>query len=280
MLTYFISDLHLDAWCPLTTNKGVLRKSFEELYGRYFIPAEAVSIAGDIADDDFTFVAFCEFIAEKYKQVYIIFGNHDLTVRGSFGDVDGFMNWKTTEDKLAWIEIALSAYPNVHLLDGNVVDGFGGTMGMCDFTYDRYEGRPYDTVGTWHNEWYDGRHWNYMGQDPIKIWESEKAKMDDLVKAAPKVMLTHFFPTQMGIQPQFVDTYKTAWYCFDGAKFLEQLPETTIWQAGHTHGCLDTNWVDKNGKGHRIICNTLGLPHEKFPFVSFKEAETFLIDVV
>ena len=145
MLTYFISDLHLDARCPLTTNKAVLRKTFEELYNQFFLPAEAVSIAGDIADDDFTFVAFCEFIAEKYKQVYIIFGNHDLTVRGSFGDVDGFMKWKTTEDKLDYIRIALLAYHNVHLLDGNVVDGFGGTMGMCDFTYDRYEGRPYDT---------------------------------------------------------------------------------------------------------------------------------------
>ena len=87
-----------------------------------------MSIAGDIADDDFTFVTFCEFIAEKYKQVYIIFGNHDLTVRGSFGDVDGFMKWKTTEDKLDYIQIALLAYPNVHLLDGNVVDGFGGTI--------------------------------------------------------------------------------------------------------------------------------------------------------
>ena len=107
MLTYFISDLHLDAWCPLTTNKGILRKSFEEIYNRYFIPAEAVSIAGDVADDDVTFVAFCEFIAEKYKQVYMVFGNHDLTVRGSFGQIDGYMQWKTTEDKLDYLKIAL-----------------------------------------------------------------------------------------------------------------------------------------------------------------------------
>lgn len=279
MLTYFISDLHLDAWCPLTTNKGILRKSFEEIYNRYFIPAEAVSIAGDIADDDVTFVAFCEFIAEKYKQVYMVFGNHDLTVRGSFGQIDGYMQWKTTEDKLDYLKIALAAYPNVHLLDGHVIDGFGGTMGMCDFSYDGYQGRPYDTLSMWHKDWYDGRHWNYMGQDPLAIWKSEASKMDEVVKSAPKVMLTHYFPVQMGVQPQFVDAYQTAWYCFDGAKFLEQLPESTIWQAGHTHGCIDTKWVDKNGKGHRIICNTLGLPHEKFPFVSFKEAETFLIDI-
>lgn len=279
MLTYFISDLHLDAWCPLTTNKGILRKSFEELYSRYFIPAEAVSIAGDIADDEFTFLAFCEFISEKYKHVYLVFGNHDLTVKGSFIDLDGFKQWKTTEDKLDYLKISLMAYPNVHLLDGHVIDEFGGTMGMCDFSYDGYGGIPYDTLTLWHKDWYDGRHWNYMGQDPLAIWKAEEAKMEALAKAAPKVILTHFFPIQMGIQSQFVDTHKTAWYCFDGAKFLEQLPETTIWQAGHTHGCLNTNWVDKNGKGHRIICNTLGLPHEKFPFASFKEAEIFLIDI-
>lgn len=279
MLTYFISDLHLDAWCPLTTNKGILRASFEDLYNRYFIPAEAVSIAGDIADDEFTFLAFCEFISEKYNQVYLVFGNHDLTVRGSFVDIEGFKQWKTTEDKLDYLKISLLAYPNIHLLDGQVIDGFGGTMGMCDFSYDGYEGRPYDTLTMWHKDWYDGRHWNYMGQDPLAIWADEERKMDTISKASPKVVLTHFFPTQMGIQSQFVDNYKTAWYCFNGEKFLEQLPDSTIWQAGHTHGCIDTNWVDRNGKGHRIICNTLGLPHERFPFMSFKEAETFLIDI-
>lgn len=279
MLTYFISDLHLDAWCPLTTNKGILRASFEDLYNRYFIPAEAVSIAGDIADDEFTFLAFCEFISEKYNQVYLVFGNHDLTVKGSFIDIEGFKQWKTTEDKLDYLKISLLAYPNIHLLDGQVIDGFGGTMGMCDFSYDGYEGRPYDTLTMWHKDWYDGRHWNYMGQDPLAIWADEERKMDTISKASPKVVLTHFFPTQMGIQSQFVDTYKTAWYCFNGERFLEQLPDSTIWQAGHTHGCIDTNWVDRNGKGHRIICNTLGLPHERFPFMSFKEAETFLIDI-
>ena len=279
MLTYFISDLHLDAWCPLTTNKAILRKSFDELYERYFLPAEAVSIAGDIADDDVTFLAFCKYISEKYKHVYLVFGNHDLTVRGSFIDLDGFTQWKTTEDKLDYLKMSLLALHNVHFLDGNVIDGFGGTMGMCDFTYDGYEGRPYDTLAMWHRDWYDGRHWNYMGQDPLAILKSESDKIDAVVKEAPKVVLTHFLPTQLGIQPQFVNTYRTAWYCFDGAKYLEQLPETTIWQCGHTHGCLDTTWVDNNGKGHRIICNTLGLPHENFPFVSFKEAKTFLIDV-
>lgn len=279
MLTYFISDLHLDAWCPLTTNKGILRASFEDLYNRYFIPAEAVSIAGDIADDEFTFLAFCEFISEKYNQVYLVFGNHDLTVRGSFVDIEGFKQWKTTEDKLDYLKISLLAYPNIHLLDGQLIDGFGGTMGMCDFSYDGYEGRPYDTLTMWHKDWYDGRHWNYMGQDPLAIWADEERKMDMISKASPKVVLTHFFPTQMGIQSQFVDNYKTAWYCFNGERFLEQLPDSTIWQAGHTHGCIDTNWVDRNGKGHRIICNTLGLPHERFPFMSFKEAETFLIDI-
>ena len=67
MKYFFISDLHIDFYAPLSQNVQTLRKYFEEFFERNFLPADACCIAGDIANDYFTYVEFLKFIADNYR---------------------------------------------------------------------------------------------------------------------------------------------------------------------------------------------------------------------
>ena len=98
MKYFFISDLHVDFYAPLSRNVSTLRKYFELFFERNFLPADACCIAGDIANDYFTYVEFLKFIAEKYNCVYVCLGNHDIIMEldGRFG-VD--REFKTSEEK-------------------------------------------------------------------------------------------------------------------------------------------------------------------------------------
>ena len=70
MTYYFVSDLHVDFYAPMTRTVAILRKHFEAFFERNFLPADACCIAGDIANNYFTYVEFLKFIAEKYGAVY------------------------------------------------------------------------------------------------------------------------------------------------------------------------------------------------------------------
>ena len=272
MLTYFISDIHVDFYNVQSRNYETLVPGFEDLFGRYFLPAEAVCIAGDIANDYFTQAAFLRFISGKYGKVFVVCGNHDLVVSGAtFGNGNPF---HTSEEKVAAVKEFLKEYPNVYLLDGNVVDGIGGCMGMCDLKYTCPTTFNVNVPLEWRKSWFDGRHWDYCGQNPAAIWELESGKMKAALAECPKVMVTHFCPTQMGIQECYRDDFATAFFYFDGEEFLSKMKPGSIWQCGHTHGTFDTVY-----NGVRIICNPLGYPEERTGFMFNKENGTFLVEV-
>lgn len=278
MLTYFISDIHVDFYVVQTNNELTLEPYFEKFYEENFLPADAISIAGDIANDSFTQIAFLKFISKKYSHVYCTFGNHDLVVKGAtFGNGN---QYSTSDERIDGVIKALAEYQNVHILEGSVVNEFGGCMGMCDFTY-----KPpiwttrVPLLQVWSRQWFDGRHWHYKGQNPIEIWNYYDNMMSNIAAQKPKVMLTHFCPLQMGIQDEYINDTATAFFYFNGQKYLEMLPETTIWQCGHTHGTFDTIWTDTNGINHRIICNPLGYPDEPNQFHESLKNKKFLIEV-
>jgi len=134
MTYFFISDLHIDFYAPMTRNVSTLRKYFEAFFERNFLPADACCIAGDIANDYFTYVEFLKFIAEKYSSVYVCLGNHDIIMEldGRFG-VD--REFATSEEKIAYFLAESDKIPNVQLLENRMADGVAGCMGMCDFKY-------------------------------------------------------------------------------------------------------------------------------------------------
>ena len=107
MTYYFVSDLHVDFYAPMTRTVAILRKHFEAFFERNFLPADACCIAGDIANNYFTYVEFLKFIAEKYGAVYVCLGNHDIITEylGRFGADKEFT---TSESKIKYF---LSEHP-------------------------------------------------------------------------------------------------------------------------------------------------------------------------
>lgn len=280
MLTYFISDIHVDFYCPQSANYDTLVPYFEDFCDKYFLDADAVCIAGDIANDYFTQVAFLKYLSTRYGHVYAVFGNHDLVVSGAtFGNGNPF---STSQERMDAVKKALIDCENVHILDGNVVDGIGGSMGMCDLNYRCSTTANVNVAMEWQRRWFDGRHWRYdldhSGQwsrnDPAKIWAHEKSKMDAALSDNPKVMVTHFCPTQMGVADEYKEDYATAFFYFDGAELLAKMKPGSIWQCGHTHSTWDTEY-----NGVRIICNPLGYPDERNRFAICKDSKTFLIEI-
>ena len=101
MKYFFISDLHVDFYAPLSRNTATLRKYFERFFEQNFLSADACCIAGDIANDYFTYVEFLKFIADKYSAIYVCLGNHDIIteIDGRYG-VD--REFATSEEKIAY----------------------------------------------------------------------------------------------------------------------------------------------------------------------------------
>lgn len=138
MRAFVTSDLHWDDWaseCKTAENyiHGWRTKSNESHCG--LLPeTEAIIIAGDIAN---TYDAWCEMIvalAHSYEEVIVVLGNHDICC--DWADKSRFSD---STDKISAMSRFVKYYPNVHLLDGNVVrigdTLVGGCMGMWDYTF-------------------------------------------------------------------------------------------------------------------------------------------------
>ena len=83
---------------------------------RYLPSCDVLCVAGDTADNPKIFIDFYRLASLKYNQIFLTFGNHDLTVKHD----DCFLSnpFTQTEEKLNWIKEKLSELPNVTLLDG------------------------------------------------------------------------------------------------------------------------------------------------------------------
>lgn len=88
MKIFIQSDIHIDFYSVQTSNYDTILPNFEDQYKRMFLPADALIMAGDAANDYQTQKMFYKFLGTKYNHVYIVFGNHDLVVSGAtFGMV-------------------------------------------------------------------------------------------------------------------------------------------------------------------------------------------------
>ncbi|PWJ58131.1 MULTISPECIES: metallophosphoesterase [unclassified Fibrobacter] len=197
MTYYFISDLHVDFYSPMARSSAPLLKAFEKFYEQNFLPADACCIAGDIANNYFTYVEFLKFIATKYAKVYLCLGNHDIITekKSHYGKDRDFL---TSEEKIEFFCNEAAKIQNVHLLENRVADGIAGCMGMCDFEYKHVPGATAAQNKTlWKFCWFDGRHWNYKGNDPDALWQHYDQAMQSLTQQQPSIMMTHFLPLEI-----------------------------------------------------------------------------------
>lgn len=279
MTYYFISDLHVDFYAPVTRTVAKLRKHFEDYFERHFLPTDACCIAGDIANDYFTYVEFLKFIAEKYSAVYVCFGNHDIITEhlGRFGADKEFA---TSESKIKYFLAEAGKIPNIQLLENRIAEGVAGCMGMCDFKY-KHSPAASEIANKilWATRWFDARHWKYMQNDTGKLWRHYDRALRELTAQRPKIMMSHFLPLEFEMSERYrQDPYSNFFY-FHGADYLENLDDGSIWQAGHTHTAIKREFTDKLGKKHLLLCNPVGYPEEN-PYAEYGlKREDFLIDL-
>lgn len=272
MKTYCVSDIHADHY--VSENESH-ESTFDRIYDTGFLPAEACCIAGDIADTVDIYVEFVEYISAKYAKVYIVFGNHDLDAYYQNPEY----HIETSIDKMVTIAKLIGRLPNVYLLDGSIVDGIAGTMGMCDC---EYEFLPFASVyyNRYHwREWYDNSIWKYMDNDPAVIWKVESGKMKNVACEATRLMMTHFAPVEMGVSPRYVDDRDTPYFVFTGRPFLNTLG-CSFWLCGHTHTAWKTNYERPDGTSVTIMCNPYGYPSGMDPYLENRLSRSdFLIDL-
>ncbi|WP_173467324.1 metallophosphoesterase [Fibrobacter succinogenes] len=262
MTYYFISDLHVDFYVPMTRTVTVLRKHFEVFFERNFLPADACCIAGDIANNYFTYVEFLKFIAEKYSMVYVCLGNHDI-ITESMGRFGLDRDFATSESKIKYFLAEAKKISNIQLLENRISGNVAGCMGMCDFKY-KHSPAASEIANKilWATRWFDARHWKYMQNNTDKLWRHYDRAFRELTAQRPKIMMSHFLPLEFEMVERYKhDPYSNFFY-FHGAKYLENLDDGSIWQAGHIHTAIKREYTDRFGKKHLLLCNPVGYPDE------------------
>ena len=197
MTIYMTSDLHVDHYINH-------RVSLENYINNALKPADVLCVAGDTCDDPHLFVEFYKVVSPRYTKIFVVFGNHDLTVHNE----SYFRNnlFTETQAKLDFLKAEVSRFGNVSILDGTVEEfegvKFGGTMAFNDFSW-AYEIDPEPDGNMakffcYWRDWFDYRHWEYMGNVHKDILASQMKKLDYVVSQKPDIIMTHYIPTFFG----------------------------------------------------------------------------------
>ena len=261
MTIYMTSDLHVDHYINH-------RVSLENYINNALKPADVLCVAGDTCDAPNLFVEFYRLVSPRYKKIIVVFGNHDLTVHNE----SYFRNnpFTETQAKLDFLKAEVSKFGNVSILDGTVEEfegvKFGGTMAFNDFSW-AYEidpepdGNIAKFLCYW-RDWFDYRHWEYMGNVHKDILASQMKKLDHVVSQKPDIIITHYIPTFFGVEYIYKNDISTTFFYFDGQKYLKQLKDNCIWLAGHTHSVRTKDLVQVDGRTIHLKLNPVGYPDE------------------
>lgn len=255
------SDLHVDHYI----NHCVSLKNF---INNALKPADVLCIAGDTCDDPNVFVEFYKAVSPRYKKIFVVFGNHDLTV----GNHSYFRNnpFTETQAKLDFLKTGVSKLGNVSILDGNVEEfegvKFGGTMAFNDWTWAFYlepepDGNIHKFLFDWHY-WFDYVNWNYMKNNHAVILKSEMQKLDKVVAQKPDIIMTHYIPLFFEVEQEYYYSDATTYFYFNGQKYLDQLKNESTWLAGHTHSVRAKDLVQGDGRTIHLRLNPVGYPDE------------------
>ena len=261
MTIYMTSDLHVDHYINH-------RVSLENYINNALKPADVLCVAGDTCDNPNVFVEFYKAISPRYKKIFVVFGNHDLTI----GNQSYFRNnpFTETQAKLDFLKTEVSKLGNVSILDGNVEEfegvKFGGTMAFNDWTWAFYlepepDGNIHKFLFDWHY-WFDYVNWNYMKNNHAAILKSEMQKLDKVVAQKPDIIMTHYIPLFFGVEQEYYYSDATTYFYFNGQKYLDQLKNESTWLAGHTHSVRTKDLVQGDGRTIHLRLNPVGYPDE------------------
>lgn len=261
MTIYMTSDLHVDHYINH-------RVSLENYIYNALKPADVLCVAGDTCDDPHLFVEFYKAVSPRYKKIFVVFGNHDLTVHND----SYFRNnpFTKTQAKLDFLKAEVSKLGNVSILDGTVEEfegvKFGGTMAFNDWTWvfnlnPDPDGNIPKFLYNWHY-WFDYVNWNYMNNNHPEILGSEMKKLDHIVAQKPDIIMTHYIPLFFGVEKEYYYSESTTYFYFNGEKYLDQLKDQSIWLAGHTHSVRTKDLLQGDGRTIHLKLNPVGYPDE------------------
>lgn len=261
MTIYMTSDLHVDHYINH-------RVSLENYIYNALKPADVLCVAGDTCDDPHLFVEFYKAVSPRYKKIFVVFGNHDLTVHND----SYFRNnpFTKTQAKLDFLKAEVSKLGNVSILDGTVEEfegvKFGGTMAFNDWTWafnlnPDPDGNIPKFLYNWHY-WFDYVNWNYMNNNHPEILGSEMKKLDHIVAQKPDIIMTHYIPLFFGVEKEYYYSESTTYFYFNGEKYLDQLKDQSIWLAGHTHSVRTKDLLQGDGRTIQLKLNPVGYPDE------------------
>lgn len=261
MTIYMTSDLHVDHYINH-------RVSLENYIYNALKPADVLCVAGDTCDDPHLFVEFYKAVSPRYKKIFVVFGNHDLTVHND----SYFRNnpFTKTQAKLDFLKAEVSKLGNVSILDGTVEEfegvKFGGTMAFNDWTWafnlnPDPDGNIPKFLYNWHY-WFDYVNWNYMNNKHPEILWSEMKKLDHVVAQKPDIIMTHYIPLFFGVEKEYYYSESTTYFYFNGEKYLDQLKDQSIWLAGHTHSVRTKDLLHGDGRIIHLKLNPVGYPDE------------------
>jgi predicted phosphodiesterase len=255
------SDLHVDHYINH-------RVSLENYIYNALKPADVLCVAGDTCDNPHLFVEFYKAVSPRYKKIFVVFGNHDLTVHND----SYFRNnpFTETQAKLDFLKAEVSKLGNVSILDGTVEEfegvKFGGTMAFNDWTWafnlnPEPDGNIPKFLYNWHY-WFDYVNWNYMNNKHPEILWSEMKKLDHVVAQKPDIIMTHYIPLFFGVEKEYYYSESTTYFYFNGEKYLDQLKDQSIWLAGHTHSVRTKDLLQGDGRTIHLKLNPVGYPDE------------------
>jgi predicted phosphodiesterase len=261
MTIYMSSDLHVDHYINH-------RVSLEIYIYNALKPADVLCVAGDTCDAPHLFVEFYKAVSPRYKKIFVVFGNHDLTVHND----SYFRNnpFTKTQAKLDFLKAEVSKFGNVSILDGTVEEfegvKFGGTMAFNDWTWafnlnPDPDGNIPKFLYNWHY-WFDYVNWNYMNNKHPEILGSEMKKLDHVVAQKPDIIMTHYIPLFFGVEKEYYYSESTTYFYFNGEKYLDQLKDQSIWLAGHTHSVRTKDLLQGDGRTIHLKLNPVGYPDE------------------
>lgn len=212
------------------------------------------------------YLEFFAKVAQQFKEVILVAGNHEF-----YGS--------DFKDAISHLREALSALPNIHILDNQAVDLYGvvfiGSTLWTDFNKDpvsemtaNREMSDFKAITNSnhpvHFRGADGKFHIRIGKmsvdDVIVEHNRSKAKIAELAHQYVDrlvVVISHHGPTTKSIHPRYAGDPLNGAFSSDQSELILDNPNIKFWIHGHTHDPFDYYVGDT-----RVMCNPRGYPHE------------------
>jgi len=278
----FISDIHLDFYVKPSLTGHKEEKAIEKFIDNELnLPeSDILIIAGDTSHYNNQIVLLLQKILEKvqYDKIFITYGNHELYLISDKQE----SKYKTSKDKIIELKDLCNAIPNVHFLDGNVIEyrgiKIGGTAMWYDFSYgkkifnlpkdkilekwkdvmtDSTRIHGTDFIGIEEPKIYTYKKIKKYTFDPLKFFYEEYDKMMKIIEECD-IFVSHVGPAvPTNLKPEY-QNIDTSFYFFDGEHILNKDKAPKLWFFGHTH----ENYYFKINQT-QLLCNPKGYKSEK-----------------